>query len=79
MVTIILPQTSHHAPRSSPAGWQTDSHERSAVSVGSGVRLLRKKTHPIRDEEGRAGIARPEGSCDNTPEPTLLSAGVSAL
>jgi hypothetical protein len=49
------------------------------MSAGSAVRDLRKKTHPIRDEEGRAGIARPEGSCDNTPEPTLLSAGMSAL
>ncbi len=49
------------------------------MSAGSAVRDVRKKTHPVRDEEGPPGIARPEGSCDNTPEPTLLSAGVSAL
>jgi hypothetical protein len=27
----LAPKTSHHAPRNSASGWQTDSHEPSAV------------------------------------------------
>jgi hypothetical protein len=54
-----LPQTSHHAPRNAASGWQTDSGEPSAVSVGSGVRLLPAKTHRPRGNAARTHDRRP--------------------
>ena len=57
--STILPQTSHHAPRNSASGWQTDSHERSAVSVGSGMRLLPAKMHWLRGSAHQTDDRRP--------------------
>jgi hypothetical protein len=40
--STFLPKTSHHAPRNSALGYQTDKNQRSAGSVGPGLRLLPK-------------------------------------
>jgi hypothetical protein len=52
------PRTTHHVPRKSASGWQTDSRERLAVCVGSGVRFLPAKTHWLRRTAHQTDVRR---------------------